>query len=69
MNDKAITRQLIERQIVEWQVAQENLRISMAVVDAIGDSEERKNAIRADATRCVKALEALQAMLVKLDAD
>jgi hypothetical protein len=66
--DKGTTRQLIEKQIADWQTLQESLRISMAVAEAIGDGEERKNAIRMDATRCVKALEKLQKMLRELDA-
>lgn len=62
-----ITHDLIIEQLRQWRIALENNRISMLVTEAIGDSEDRKEAIRKDSTRCVKAIEFLNSELSKLN--
>jgi hypothetical protein len=58
-----ITRLAIEKQLKEWKTAMEDWRIAAIVSDKIGDGEERKEQLRKEVTRCVKAIEVLEAMI------
>lgn len=63
---REITAELIGRQLAMWRNTLEDCRIQMCVADAIGDSEDRKEMIRKESTRCIKAIEKLMAMLAEL---
>lgn len=57
-----VTRQIVTRQIAEWQMSYENLRIACIVHTDLGD-KARTTELAAEMAKCVKAVERLQAML------
>ena len=62
-----MTKQVIERQIYDWTVAKENLRIQHIVAQSLNDTEEQRKPIRDQMIRCELAIEKLNKMLAELD--